>query len=74
MTRKRRNEITAHDLEVIHLVVEGNSNKEIAAKIFRSKQAVGWRLRTIYNKCGIGWGAGARLKLVAFAFRHGLVK
>jgi len=65
---------TEREMDVIHCLPRGLSNKEIAGQLEISARTVNFHLGAIYEKCGFGYGSGNRVKLVAFAFRNGLVK
>jgi DNA-binding NarL/FixJ family response regulator len=60
--------LTKREREIISLVAEGLKNKEIADRLFISSATVRHHLSSIFAKLEIG----DRLKLIVFAFRHGL--
>jgi DNA-binding NarL/FixJ family response regulator len=61
--------ISEREMEIIKLVAEGHSNKEIADKLFLSTHTVTTHRKNIMNKLGINNTAG----LVLFAVRENLV-
>jgi ATP/maltotriose-dependent transcriptional regulator MalT len=61
--------LTAREVEVLCLVAEGRSNKEIAALLYLSAKTVSRHLTNIFNKIGVTSRAAA----TAFAFEHHLI-
>lgn len=61
--------LTAHELEVLAGVVQGLSDKRIAANLFVSEATVKTRLRSIYQKLGVRNRAHAAV----YAVERGLV-
>lgn len=61
--------LTARQVEVLRLVAEGQSNREIARALGVSEKTVINHLTAIFNKVG----ADNRAAATAFAFRHGLL-
>ena len=61
--------LTPRELEIIRIVVEGYSNKEIAQKFALSEDTVKHHLTNIFNKTGVS----NRLELAVAAIHHGLV-
>src|ERR1700729_1435752 len=59
--------ITPRDQQVLHLLVQGCSNKEIAAVLRTSEQVVKNYLRTTFDKLGV-W---TRLELALYVASHG---
>ncbi len=59
-------EISAREIEIIRLITEGHSNKEIADKLFISLHTVNTHRKNIMNKLGINNTAG----LVMFAIKN----
>jgi DNA-binding CsgD family transcriptional regulator len=60
--------LSNRELEVLRLVAEGLTNREIARALFLSEKTVARHLTTIFTKMGVENRAGA----TAFALRHGL--
>jgi DNA-binding NarL/FixJ family response regulator len=60
--------LTARERQLVALLMEGCSNKSIAARLGVSSQTVKNQLSALYRKTGVG----SRLELVLFAQRHGL--
>ena len=60
--------LTAREREVLQLVAEGWTSREIAAKLFVSERTVATHRRHLAEKLGIGSVAG----LTKYAIRHGL--
>jgi DNA-binding NarL/FixJ family response regulator len=60
--------LTARELEVLRLIAEGRTNREIAEALALSEKTVARHLTNIYTKAGVENRAGA----AAFALRHGL--
>lgn len=61
--------ISEREMEIIALIAEGNSNKEIADKLFLSTHTITTHRKNIMNKLGVNNTAG----LVLFAVRENLV-
>jgi DNA-binding CsgD family transcriptional regulator len=61
--------LSRRELEVLRLVAEGKSNREIATTLVISEHTVARHLQNIYRKLGLSSRAGA----TAFAFERGLV-
>ena len=61
-------DLTPRELEIIQLVIEGKTNKEIAREIFLSKKTVEFHLDHIYSKIGIR----TRLMAGIWAIQQGL--
>jgi DNA-binding NarL/FixJ family response regulator len=66
---ERRAGLTARELEILQLIVEGKSNKEIAAQLDLSVNTVAVHRANIMNTLGIHKTA----ELVVYAIRNGLV-
>lgn len=60
--------LTGRELEIITLLVEGLSNKEIAARLNVSTRTVNFHLDNLYSKLGIN----NRTEAVVYAIKHGL--
>lgn len=63
-------ELTPREMEVIQLLVEGLSNKEIARLLFISPRTVNFHLDNIYSKLGVS----SRTEAAIYALRHGWVR
>jgi len=61
--------LTAREVEVLRLVAEGRSNREIAKALVLSDHTVRRHLQNIFNKIGVSSRAAA----TAFAFQRDLV-
>jgi DNA-binding NarL/FixJ family response regulator len=61
--------LTEREVEVLRLVADGRSNKEIAAQLHLSVKTVSRHLTNIFNKIGVTSRAAA----TAFAFEHDLI-
>ncbi len=61
--------LTVRQVEVLRLVAEGQSNREIAGALGVSEKTVINHLTAIFNRIG----ADNRAAATAFAFRHGLI-
>jgi len=64
------NQLTEREIELLHWMVEGFSNKGIAQKLFISENTVKYHIRNILQKLG----AQNRTEAVATAIRQGLIK
>jgi DNA-binding NarL/FixJ family response regulator len=60
-------QLTPREMEVIQLLAEGLSNKEIAALLFISPRTVNFHLDNIYSKLGVS----SRTEAAIYALRHG---
>lgn len=63
-------ELTEREMDVIRLVAEGLSNKEIAALLYLSPRTVKFHLDNIYGKLGIN----TRTEAAIYALRRGWVR
>lgn len=61
--------LTRRELEVLGLVAQGLSNKEIAGVMWLSDRTVERHITSLYRKIGVG----RRSEATAFALRHGVV-
>ncbi|HEY0879854.1 MAG TPA: response regulator transcription factor [Zeimonas sp.] len=71
---ERRDPVSEHplssrELQVLGLVAKGQSNREIAARLFISEHTVAGHLSSIYGKLGVT----SRTAAAAFAFEHRLL-
>jgi two-component system nitrate/nitrite response regulator NarL len=57
------------ELEIISALVAGDTNKDIARRLFLSEQAVKHHLTNIFNKVGVS----QRVELALFAMKHNLI-
>ena len=62
--------LTEREAEVVRLVAQGLTDKEIGARLFISPKTVDGHLRNIFNKVGVG----SRTALATYAARHGLIQ
>jgi len=60
--------LTARELEVLHLLAAGKTNRDIAVELVISEHTVARHLQNMYAKLGVSSRSGA----TAFAFEHGL--
>jgi DNA-binding NarL/FixJ family response regulator len=65
----QKTKLTARELEVLQLICDGRSNKQIAATLDLSVNTVAVHRANIMNTLGVHKTA----ELVAYAFQHGLV-
>ncbi len=65
----RRHDLTLREREVLQLVAEGATNKEIAASLYLSAHTVNFHMKNILSKLHLR----NRAQAVAFAIRTGLV-
>jgi len=65
---KRTFGLTAREMEVVNLITEGCTNKDIAKQFGISEETVKRHLTNIFNKLGVG----NRLELALFALNHNL--
>ena len=63
-------QLTPREMEVIELLAEGLSNKEIARTLFISPRTVNFHLDNIYSKLGVN----SRTEAAIYALRHGWVR
>jgi len=60
--------LTRRELEIIGLISDGLTNRQMADRLFISETTVRHHLTSIFAKLGVP----DRLKLVVYAYRHGL--
>ena len=53
-------ELTPQELQIVHRVAEGHSNRDIAAQLFLSPRTIDFHLRNIFRKLGVS----SRIELV----------
>jgi DNA-binding NarL/FixJ family response regulator len=68
-TTSARHGLTPREIEVLRLVVEGYSDKEIAAALFIGRRTVSGHVTSILAKLGLS----SRTAAASFAVRHELV-
>lgn len=68
-TRENPCGLTARQMAVLELLVEGRSNAEIAGRLFISSKTVEHHVSAVLAKLGVG----SRTEAVAFAHQHGLL-
>ena len=68
--RRRTEQLTSREQEVLQLVAEGNGNKQIAAALFLSIKTVEKHRQQVMNKLHIHEIAG----LTRYALKHGVVE
>jgi DNA-binding CsgD family transcriptional regulator len=59
--------LTRREVEVLTLIAQGRSNRDIAAELYLSPNSIKTYVRTAYRKIG----ATSRSQAVAWAIRHG---
>lgn len=62
-------QLSSRELQVLRLVATGQSNREIAARLFISEHTVAGHLSNIFNKLGVP----SRTAATAYAFERGLL-
>jgi predicted ATPase/DNA-binding CsgD family transcriptional regulator len=65
--------LSAREREVVALIAQGRSNREIAGKLVLSVRTVERHIENVYNRLGITGKAG-RAIVTAYALRHHLVE
>lgn len=60
--------LTDREVEVLQLISEGRTNREVAGALVISVKTVGRHIENIYSKIGVSTRAGAAV----FALQHGL--
>ncbi|MFF0633536.1 AAA family ATPase [Nocardia sp. NPDC004151] len=68
-TMSGRSGLTARELDVLHLVAKGLSNRALAAELFISANTAGVHVSRILAKLGVS----SRTEAAAFAHEHGLL-
>jgi DNA-binding CsgD family transcriptional regulator len=63
------NRLSPRELEVLHLVAEGLTSKQIGNQLFLSPKTVNYHLTSVFNKLGVD----SRAQAVAVAARKGLL-
>ncbi len=58
--------LTSRERQIVRLVLQGESNKDIASRLGTSAHTVKNQLTTIYRKLGVA----NRILLVAWAYQH----
>jgi len=66
--RLKREELTAREMEVLGLLIQGRSNKEIADQLGVTEAGVKFRLKGLFVKLGVQ----DRTEAVVTALRHGI--
>ncbi|MHA6667629.1 helix-turn-helix transcriptional regulator [Homoserinimonas sp. A447] len=61
--------LTARELEVLHLVAAGKTNRVVAAELYISEKTVARHISNMFTKLGLSSRAAA----TAYAYEHGLV-
>ncbi|MCK4451532.1 MAG: response regulator transcription factor [Anaerolineae bacterium] len=68
-SRKELFDLNEQEIEILRLVAQGASNKEIAAALFLSEQTIKNKLSIVFQKFHVN----NRAEAVAFAIREGLI-
>lgn len=63
------NSFKERELDILHLMAQGRSNKEIAQQLFITKETVRWYNKQIYSKLG----TSRRVEAIEKARQHGLI-
>lgn len=67
--RRRRAELSARELDVLHHLIRGRSNKEISSAMFLSEDTIKAHLKSLYGKLNVR----DRTEAAISAVRHGIV-
>src|SRR5262249_44844346 len=67
--RQQRADMSEREMEVLHLLIRGRSNKEIAASLLIKEDTVKAHLKTMFSKLGVR----DRTEAAIYAIRHGIV-
>jgi DNA-binding NarL/FixJ family response regulator len=67
--RRRRPDLSQRELDVLHQLAKGRTNKEIAAHLFISEDTVKSHIKGLFSKLEVK----DRTEAVITAFRHGIV-
>ena len=62
-------ELTDRELEVLHRLVDGHTNRRIALQLGLSAKTVMHHTGSVYRKLGVG----GRVEAIAYAIRNGVV-
>jgi len=62
--------LSSRELEILRLVADGSSDREIAEALFLSLNTIKWHNRQIYSKLGVS----SRTQAVAMASQAGLME
>jgi DNA-binding NarL/FixJ family response regulator len=68
-TRRPPGGPTTRELEVLALVAEGRTNREVAAELCISEQTVRRHLQNLFRKLGVS----SRASATAYALKHDLI-
>ena len=69
VTENAQVKLTKREIEVLSLVIEGKSSKDVADELFVSKRTVDFHLANVYSKLGVK----NRLQALREASRRGLL-
>src|SRR5439155_7383990 len=61
-----RDRLTAKELRIVALIVQGYKNKEIVTQLGTTEQVIKNHLRNVYDKIGVSY----RLELALFTIHH----
>jgi DNA-binding NarL/FixJ family response regulator len=67
--RKQRADISPREMDVLHLLIKGRSNKEIGSALFVTEDTVKAHLKTLFSKLNVR----DRTEAAISAIRHGIV-
>jgi two-component system NarL family response regulator len=68
--RLRREELNRREIEALHLLVKGRSNKEIAAKLFISEDTVKTHLKNLFHKLDVQDRTEAAITAIRLGIVH----
>jgi ATP/maltotriose-dependent transcriptional regulator MalT len=68
-TRQQDGALSGREVQVLHLVAAGKTNREIAEALFISRKTVARHVSNIFDKLGVSSRAGA----TAWAYQHDLI-
>lgn len=70
LRQKQINELTSRELEVLHLIARGWSNRQIAEYLHIEVRTVKYHTTNIYSKLGVT----SRSEAIAWAWKHNITQ